>query len=123
MDFRNKQAPETNTLVNNNSMGEALSVVCTGLMHPEGDYPNLGPRIWNWLNRAYPVDTQRHNILHPGASRVSSWGRLRDAEQGRAPCPVVGRFSQFNFADVFQAAVEENLLRCRVARSVYARMV
>jgi hypothetical protein len=53
------------------------------------------------LERAYPVDTQRHKILHPGASRVSSWGRLRDAEQGRVPSPVVGRFSQFNFADIF----------------------
>src|ERR1700730_359170 len=48
--------------------------------------------------------------------RAPSWGRPRDAEQGRAPCPVVGRCSQFNFADVFQAAVKQNLLRCRVAR-------
>src|ERR1700730_9365399 len=60
------------------------------------------------LSGCYP---QAHHI-DPGASRISSGSRLRDAEQGRAPSPVVGRFSQFNFADVFQAAVEQNLLRC-----------
>src|SRR5207237_2827701 len=50
MDLRNKQTSETTTWVPNNSMGEALSIVCTALMYPGGYYPNLGPRIWNWLN-------------------------------------------------------------------------
>jgi hypothetical protein len=47
MDYRNKQTPETTTWVAKYSHGEALSIVCSALLHPEGYYPNLGPRIWN----------------------------------------------------------------------------
>src|SRR5579871_4373814 len=50
MDYRNKKTGVT-TWGAGNSMGEGLSEVSEGLLHPDGYYTNgLGPRIGDWLN-------------------------------------------------------------------------
>ena len=55
MSYRNQQTPVT-TWIANNSMGEALSVVSAGQLHPEGYYTGTvgGPRITSWLNSPKP---------------------------------------------------------------------
>src|SRR5437870_8924609 len=81
-------------------------------MFSSGHLPELRRLVRSVLIWLTPKGTTYCTLREP----CFSYGRLRDAEQRRGPCPVVGRFSQFNFADVFQAAVKENLLRCCVAR-------
>jgi hypothetical protein len=59
MDYRNQLHPgKPPSWIANNSMGEALSTVCEGLLHPDGYYnpvsppltTSIGPRIWQWLS-------------------------------------------------------------------------
>ena len=90
MDYRNQVTRRT-SWIRLNTMGEALSTVCEGLLHPEGYYPSpiRGPRIGPWLNylSLAPLDWRRPNWIDHTEDIDSNYVSI-DAGDTQATFPI-----------------------------------